>query len=152
MTKTEALLFTLLFFFSSSKPAAISLPDSITLICHNIPFSDSVRNLGFCLHSELSMKKHVIKIYKTTYFELKRISYIRIFLTENATKTLVASYILSQLDYCNCPLIGAPNSVIQPLQKVQNFAARLILMAPRHHHSTPLLKKLHWLPISECIK
>ena len=48
--------------------------------------------------------------------------------------------------------MGAPSSVIQPLQKVQNFAARLILMAPHHHHSTPLLKKLHWLPISECIK
>ena len=25
-------------------------------------------------------------------------------------------------------------------------------MAPLHHHSTPLLKKLHWLPISERIK
>ena len=25
-------------------------------------------------------------------------------------------------------------------------------MAPRHHHSTPLLEKLHWLPISERIK
>ena len=41
---------------------------------------------------------------------------------------------------CNCLRMGAPNSVIQPLQKVQNFAARLILMAPRHHHSKPLLK------------
>ena len=26
-----------------------------------------------------------------------------------------------------------PNSVIQPLQKIQNLAARLILLAPRHH-------------------
>ena len=25
-------------------------------------------------------------------------------------------------------------------------------VAPRHHHSTPLLEKLHWLPISERIK
>ena len=49
-------------------------------------------------------------------------------------------------------LKDAPSSVIQPLQKVQNFAARLILMAPQHHHSTPLLKKLHWFPISERIK
>ena len=48
--------------------------------------------------------------------------------------------------------MGTPNSVIQPLQKIQNFAARLVLLAPRHHHSTPLLKKLHWLPISERIK
>ena len=92
--KTEALLFS----FSLSKPAAISLPDSITLGCHNIPFSDSARNLGFVLDSELSMKKHVIKICQTAYFELKRISSIRRFLTENAAQTLVTSYILSRLD------------------------------------------------------
>ena len=48
--------------------------------------------------------------------------------------------------------MGTPNSVIQPLQKIQNFAARLVLLAPRHHHSTPLLEKLHWLSISERIK
>ena len=49
-------------------------------------------------------------------------------------------------------LMGTPNSVIELLQKIQNFAARLVLLAPRHQHSTPLLEKLHWLPISECIK
>ena len=47
--------------------------------------------------------------------------------------------------------MGTPNSVIQPLQKI-HFAARLVLLAPRHQHSTPLLEKLHWLPISELIK
>ena len=31
-------------------------------------------------------------------------------------------------------------------------SARLILMALRHHHSTPLPIKLHWLPISERVK
>ena len=49
-------------------------------------------------------------------------------------------------------VMGIPDSVIQPLQKIQNFAARLVLLAPRHHHSTPLLEKLHWLPISKRIK
>ena len=48
--------------------------------------------------------------------------------------------------------MGTPNSVIQPLQKIQNFAARLVLLTPRHHYSTPLLEKLHWLPFSERIK
>ena len=88
----------------------------------------------------------------TPYFELKRISSIRRFLTKDATKTLVTSYILSRLDYCNCLLMGTPDSVIQPLQKIQNFSARLVLLVPRHHHSTPLLEKLHWRPISESIK
>ena len=67
-------------------------------------------------------------------------------------RLLITSYILSRLDYCSCLLMGTPNSVIQSLQKIHNFAARLVLLAPRHHHSTPLLEKLHWLPISERIK
>ena len=74
---------------------------------------------------------------------------IRRFLTEDAAKT---SYILSRSDYCNCLLMDTSNSVIQPLQKIQTFTARLVLLAPRHLHSTPLLEKLHWLPTSERIK
>ena len=86
---------------------------------HNMYFYDSARNLGFILDSKLSMKKHVLKICQTAYFELKRISSIRKFLTEDATKTPVTSYILSRLDYCNCLLVGTPNSVILILQKIQ---------------------------------
>ena len=48
--------------------------------------------------------------------------------------------------------MGTLYSVIQPRQKILNVAARLVLLAPRHHHSTPLLEKLHRLPISERIK
>ena len=121
--KTEALLFP---FLSSLKPSTISLPDSITLGSHNIPFSDSARNLDFILDSNLSMKKHIIKTCHTAYFKLKLISSIHMFLTEDAAKTLVTSYILSQLYYCNCLLMGTPNFVIQPLLKIQNFAARLV--------------------------
>ena len=76
------------------------------------------------------MKNHVIKICQTAYIKLKRISLICRFLTEDANKTLVTSYILSRLDHCNCLFMGTHNSVIQPLQKVQNFAASLVLLAP----------------------
>ena len=72
--KTEALLFP---FSSSLKPSTVPLPDSITLGSHNIPFSDSVRNLGFILESKLSMTKHVIKICQTAYFELNINALIR---------------------------------------------------------------------------
>ena len=36
--------------------------------------------------------------------------------------------------------MGTSNSVIQPMQKVQNAAAHFILRAPRHQHCTPLLQ------------
>ena len=39
-------------------------------------------------------------------------------LTEDATKQLVTSGVLSRLDYCNCLLMGTPSSVIQLMQKI----------------------------------
>ena len=67
--KTEALLFP---FSSSLRPSTASLSDSITLGSHNIPFSDSARNLGESTHvilnSNLSMKKHVIKSLSNCLF------------------------------------------------------------------------------------
>ena len=86
--ETEALLYP---FSSSLKQSTVSLPDSITLGSHNIPFSDSARNLGFIL----SMKKYVIKICQTAYFELKHISSIRRFLTKDAAKTCYFLYPLT---------------------------------------------------------
>jgi hypothetical protein len=93
------------------------------------------------------MKHHVTKVCQSAYIELKRIGSIRPYLTEEATKTLVSSYILSRLDYGNSVLIGCPQSVLLPLQRVQNSAARLVCKSPRSQSCTPLLKKLHWLPI-----
>ena len=69
--KTEALLFP---FSSSLKPSTIYLPDSVTLGSHSIPFFVSARSLRVILDSNLSIKKHVIKICQTAYFELKHIS------------------------------------------------------------------------------
>ena len=54
--KTEALLFP---FSSSLKPSTVPLPDSITLGSHNIPFSDSVSNLGFILDSFSCFGPHI---------------------------------------------------------------------------------------------
>ena len=66
---------------------------------HEILFSNKVRNLGFILDSNLTMKQHVIKTCQTTYYELKRISSIRRYPTEDAAEQLVTSCVLSRLDY-----------------------------------------------------
>ena len=56
-------------------------------------------------------------------------------------------YIPSRLDYCNYIVIGTPNSAIRRHPEIFNFAATLVLLAPRHHHLTLLLEKLQWLLI-----
>jgi len=37
------------------------------------------------------------------------------------------------------------------LQRVQNNTARIVLQDPRRSHATPLLRKLHWLPVQQRI-
>ena len=39
------------------------------------------------------------------------------------------------------------DSLFQRLQSVQNAAARLITRTGRREHITPVLRKLHWLPV-----
>ena len=77
---------------------------------------------------------------------------IRHYLSVQATKTLVSAFVLSRLDYCNSPLSGCPQYLLNRLQKVQNNAACLILKAPKTDHITLHLRTLHWLPIDATIK
>ena len=44
-------------------------------------------------------------------------------------------------------LQGLPQSTIDPLQRVQNAAARLVAGTGTRDHITPVLQSLHWLPI-----
>ena len=73
-------------------------------------------------------------------------------MTQSATATLVNSLVHSCLDYCNVLLTGMPSYNLQKLQRIQNFAARIVTKSPRRTSSLPLLKELHWLPISFRIK
>ena len=48
-------------------------------------------------------------------------------------------------------LAGLPAFTIEPLQRVQNAAVRLIFQLGPKDHVTQGLHQLHWLPISYCI-
>ena len=61
------------------------------------------------------------------------------------------SPVLSRLDYYNFLLSGIPQQLVDKLQKVQNCSARLILKTSKCTHVSPLLAKLHWLPIAQRI-
>ena len=54
-----------------------SLPTSITVGNAQIPFKNSVKNLGFTLICHLTMNAHVSNIARTCHFELRRLASIR---------------------------------------------------------------------------
>ena len=108
--------------------------------------------MGVYFDPTLSFQEHVSTVRRSCYLELRRISSVRHYLSEDATHTLVRTLILSKLDYCNSLLAGCPKYLLSDLQKVQNSAARLIFKAKRTEHVTPLLDSLHWLPVEKRIE
>ena len=133
-------------FSSNTKPSSILVGNA------DITFSDSARNLGFILSSDMSLDQHITHICRSAYAALRQISTIRQYLTTEAAKKLVCALVLSRLDYVNALLAGCPKHCLDRLQKVQNSAARLVLKAKKRDHVTPLLQILHWLPIEARIQ
>src|SRR5258708_1381921 len=71
----------------------------------------------------------------------------------NSATILANALVHSKLDYCNSLYYSLPNSSIHRLQLVQNALARVVVPSTlRHHHITPVLKGLHWLPVEQRIK
>ena len=101
-SKTELMLVT-----SKRSTNLHNLPTSITIGNAQIPFKQSVKNLGYTLDCHLTMNAHVSNIARTCYFELRRLASIRRFLTSTATATLVPAFALSRIDYCNSLLFGS---------------------------------------------
>ena len=63
--------------------------------------SEPVRNLGAMFDSQLIMAPHVKSVVKKSSFHLRNIGKARRVLTEDATKTVMQSLVMSRLDYCN---------------------------------------------------
>ena len=93
------------------------------------------------------MNAHVSNIARTCYFDLRRLESIRRFLTSTATATHVSAFALSRIDNCNSLLFGCTHDVTSHLQRIQNYAARVILRLPKSSSLSTHLKSLHWLPV-----
>ena len=72
---------------------------------------------------------------------------LRKYLDQSTTEKLVHAFITSKLDSCNSLLAGLPDSELSKLQSVQNTAARLVNRSKECEHITPVLQRLHWLPV-----
>jgi len=108
-----------------------------------------VSDLGVLVDSQLSMADHVAALSRASVSATRLVWSS---LTEESAKTLVHAFVSSRLDYCNSLLYGVSNELLQKLQVIQNVAARVVMGARKFDHITPLLRKLHWLPVRQRIR
>ena len=114
--------------------------------------STSARNLGVTFNSDLSYKEHISSICQISFLHIRQLRQIRQLLDFSTAITLANSLVSSRLDFCNSLLYGLPDSSLFRLQRVQNSLARVVVQSiKRCDHITPVLRKLHWLPIRDRI-
>ena len=125
-----------------------SLPTSITIGNTHILLNQSVKNLGLTLDSNLTMNANFTNIARKCYLEVRRMASIRRIQASTATATLVSAFVLSRIDYCSSLLFGSTHDVTSHLQRIQNYAAKVIFRLPKSSNTTTHLKSLHWLPVN----
>ena len=64
---------------------------------------------------------------------------------------MASSIVGARLDYCNSVLHGTTISNINKIQRVINTLARVVTGTGKRDHITPVLEKLHWLPVQSRI-
>ena len=112
-----------------------------------IRFSDVIKNVGVLLDNQLLMRNQVNKVVSYSYKLLNDIRKIRPILSMKHTEMLVHSVVTSRLDYCNSLYINLDANNTFKLQKVQNYAARVVVRQRKRQSARPILHTLHWLNI-----
>ena len=68
---------------------------------------------------------------------------------QSAAEQIIHSFVTSRLDNRNALFYGLPQNQISRLQHIQNTAARVVTLSRKSCHISPILKELHWLPVSQ---
>ena len=103
------------------------------------------------LTSTMTLKPHISNIVRVSSFHIRNISRIRKYLNQSAAEQIIHAFVTSRLDNGNALFYGLPQNQISRLQHIQNTAARVVTLSRKSCHITPMLKELHWLPVSQRI-
>ncbi len=107
--------------------------------------------LGVCIDQNLSWKAHTDKVFKTVSMVLARFRGIKPYLPTEARIKFCQAFVFPHLDYCSC-IWGSAQIDSTRLFKLQKRAACMIYDLPTRTPTEPLLKKLKWMPLMDCIQ
>ena len=68
----------------------------------------SARNIGLVMDSTLNMQHQINSIFKSAWFHLRNIGFIRKFLDDDTCEKLIHAFVLSKIDFMNSLLYGIP--------------------------------------------
>ena len=105
-----------------------------------VTVSTAARNLGAFFDESLSMNDHVIRLARSSFYQLCRIMSIRLSLPTDTATQLVNSFAISRVNYCN----SVSKDKLNPIQYVLSVSARLVFHRRRFDHVTALMMMWRW--------
>ena len=137
--KTEIILF-------GSYQQLTKVETSALNICGKIvDKSQCIQYLGAHLDEVLSFKVYARTKCKTAIWNVMKIKNIGKYLDTDTCKLLIHLMVMSHIDYVNGLLAGATGLVLGMYQRIQSFAAKVVLNHSKYSSSTICLIELHWL-------
>ena len=137
-------------YFGSRQMLAKIAGGSINVAGDVVPPSSQLKYLGVCLDGPLTLNDFISNKVKCAASAIRSIKAIRQYIDIDTAKVLVCSLVLTRLDFINSILCGLPLCQLERLQRIQNWAAKVVL-GSAYVDPESALKSLHWLPINERI-
>ena len=118
---------------------------------HNLNPSSSVKILGVTVDGNLTWDNHISNVAKKCNSILFCLYKIRHHLTPEALKLLIETHVFPHILYCISVWGGAASCHLNRLQKIINFAARIVSGTRKYDHISPTVKALGWHKIRDLV-
>ena len=113
-----------------------------------IPLSHKATSLGIVVDKHMSFDHHIKHLCKSLVCQFSNLFNIRKYLNKESAATVVYAFITSKLDHYNSLFLWITQLSTEETLTATEQTARFVSGARRFDHISPILVKLHWLPIS----
>ena len=107
------------------------------------------RDLGVFIDQYLTYDEHLTQTAAKCLCKLVQINRIKHLLDKETLLLLINAFVFSKLFYYSTVWSNMSKSNVSTLQRVQNFAARIILGFRKFDHISQGIKSLKWLPVKD---
>ena len=123
----------------------------IQFMGETLHFSTSVKNLGVIMDQELSWDAHISAITKRCFGILIGLIHIRHIIPPSVLPKLVDALVMSHVRYCSPVYGSASRTNLAKIQKIINFAARVVSGRRKYDHVSDVIRELGWLRATDMV-
>lgn len=131
--------------------AQIREPLKVNFMGQTVSSSDTTKNLGLIMDSELSWQSHITHITNRCFGILIGLMHARHLVPVSVLPRVVDALVLSHVRYCSAVYGSANRTQLMRLNRIFKFAARVISGRRKFDHISDVIKHLGWLSAENTI-